>query len=75
MRLAHVSEPGLPIYTPEAKDIDLALYLELLVPEQSKYTGLARDNEMTKLIYVDREKGCRRSDGTPQCPCRREVGG
>jgi Protein of unknown function (DUF1329) len=38
MRLAHVSEPGLPIYTPEAKDIDIALYLELTEPEQSKYT-------------------------------------
>ncbi len=38
MRLAHVTEPGLPIYTPEAKDIDLALYLELTEPEQSKYT-------------------------------------
>ena len=38
MRLAHVSEPGLPIYTPEAKDIDLALYLEVTEPEQSKYT-------------------------------------
>ena len=38
MRLAHVSEPGLPIYTPEAKDIDIALYLEIIEPEQSKYT-------------------------------------
>jgi hypothetical protein len=38
MRLAHVSEPGLPIYTPEAKDIDLGLYLEVTQPEQSKYT-------------------------------------
>jgi Protein of unknown function (DUF1329) len=38
MRLAHVSEPGLPIYTPEAKDIDIALYLEITEPEQSKYT-------------------------------------
>src|ERR1700680_4173740 len=38
MRLSHVSEPGLPIYTPEAKDIDIALYLEVTEPEQSKYT-------------------------------------
>jgi hypothetical protein len=38
MRLAHVTEPGLPIYTPEAKDIDLALYTEISRPEQSKYT-------------------------------------
>jgi hypothetical protein len=38
MRLAHVSERGLPIYTPEAKDIDIALYLEITEPEQSKYT-------------------------------------
>jgi hypothetical protein len=38
MRLAHVSEPGLPIYTPEAKDIDISLYLEIIEPEQSKYT-------------------------------------
>ena len=38
MRLGHVSEPGLPIYTPEAPDTDLALYLEVTEPEQSKYT-------------------------------------
>jgi uncharacterized protein DUF1329 len=38
MRLSHVSEPGLPIFTPEAKDIDIALYLEVTEPEQSKYT-------------------------------------
>jgi len=38
MRLSHVSEPGLPIYTPEAKDIDISLYLELIEPERSKYT-------------------------------------
>ncbi len=38
MRLGHVSEPGLPIYTPEAPNIDLALYLEVTEPEQSKYT-------------------------------------
>jgi hypothetical protein len=38
MRLAHVSEPGLPIYTPEAKDVELGLYLEIVEPEQSKYT-------------------------------------
>jgi uncharacterized protein DUF1329 len=39
MRLAHVNEPGLPIYTPEAKDVDLALYTEVISPEQSKYTA------------------------------------
>jgi len=39
MRLSHVSEPGLPIYTPEAKDIDIALYTETLLPEQAKYTA------------------------------------
>jgi len=38
MRLGHVSEPGLPIYTPEAPNVDLALYLEVTEPEQSKYT-------------------------------------
>jgi hypothetical protein len=38
MRLGHVSEPGVPIYTPEAPDTDLALYLEVTEPEQSKYT-------------------------------------
>jgi hypothetical protein len=38
MRLAHVSEPGLPIYTPEAKGIDISFYSEILEPEQSKYT-------------------------------------
>jgi hypothetical protein len=38
MRLGHVSEPGQPIYTPEAKDVDLALYTEVIRPEQSKYT-------------------------------------
>jgi Protein of unknown function (DUF1329) len=38
MRLGHVSEPGQPIYTPEAKDVDLALYSEVIRPEQSKYT-------------------------------------
>jgi uncharacterized protein DUF1329 len=38
MRLGHVSEPGQPIYTPEAKDVDLALYTEIILPEQSKYT-------------------------------------
>jgi hypothetical protein len=37
-RLGHVSEPGLPIYTPQAPDTDLALYLEVTEPEQSKYT-------------------------------------
>jgi hypothetical protein len=39
MRLAHVNEPGLPIYTPEAQNIDLALYTEIISPEQSKYTA------------------------------------
>jgi Protein of unknown function (DUF1329) len=38
MRLGHVSEPGLPIYTPGASDIDLTLYSEVRQPEQSKYT-------------------------------------
>jgi hypothetical protein len=38
MRLAHVSEPGLPITTPDAKDVELGLYLEVTEPEQSKYT-------------------------------------
>jgi len=38
MRLGHTSEPGQPIYTPEAKDVDLALYIEIIRPEQSKYT-------------------------------------
>ena len=37
-RLGHVSEPGLPIYTPEAPNEDLALYLAVEAPEQSKYT-------------------------------------
>jgi len=37
-RLGHVSEPGLPIYTPEAPNVDLALYTEITQPEQSKYT-------------------------------------
>ena len=37
-RLGHVSEPGLPIYTPEAPNMDLALYTEVTAPEQSKYT-------------------------------------
>jgi hypothetical protein len=37
MRLAHVSEPGLPLYVPEAKDVELGLYLEVTQPEQSKY--------------------------------------
>src|ERR1700676_1498287 len=38
MRRGHVSNPGQPIYTPEAKDVDLALYTEIILPEQSKYT-------------------------------------
>jgi uncharacterized protein DUF1329 len=38
MRLGHVSDPGQPIYTAEAKDVDLALYTEVIRPEQSKYT-------------------------------------
>src|SRR3984893_1069177 len=38
MRLAHVSEPGQPINIPEAKDVELGLYLEVVQPEQSKYT-------------------------------------
>jgi Protein of unknown function (DUF1329) len=37
-RLGHLSEPGLPIFTPEAPNIDLALYTEIVAPEQSKYT-------------------------------------
>jgi uncharacterized protein DUF1329 len=37
-RLGHVSEPGLPIYTPQAPNVDLALYSEVRAPEQSKYT-------------------------------------
>jgi hypothetical protein len=37
-RLGHVSEPGLPIYTPGAPNVDLALYTEVTQPEQSKYT-------------------------------------
>jgi Protein of unknown function (DUF1329) len=37
-RLGHVSEPGLPIYTPQAPNEDLALYLAVEAPEQSKYT-------------------------------------
>ena len=27
-RLGHVSEPGLPIYTPEAPNVELAYYLK-----------------------------------------------
>jgi Protein of unknown function (DUF1329) len=37
-RLGHVSEPGLPIYTPEAPNVDRAFYTEVTEPEQSKYT-------------------------------------
>ena len=47
MRLGHVSEPGQPIYTPEAKDVDLALYTEIILPEQSKYDILERDQRRT----------------------------
>src|ERR1700676_817794 len=38
MRLGHTSDSGQPIYNPEAKDVDLTLYTEVLAPEQSKYT-------------------------------------
>jgi hypothetical protein len=38
MQLGHVSDPGQPIYTPQAKGIDQAQYVEVLEPEQSKYT-------------------------------------
>jgi Protein of unknown function (DUF1329) len=37
-RKVHVSEPGLPIYTPGAPNVDLALYAAVTAPEQSKYT-------------------------------------
>jgi hypothetical protein len=37
-RLAHLSEPGLPIYDPTQPATDIALYIEVIAPEQSKYT-------------------------------------
>jgi Protein of unknown function (DUF1329) len=39
MRLGHASEPGVPIYDPIAKNIDYAIYSEIISPEQSKYTA------------------------------------
>src|SRR3984893_16357483 len=38
LRLGHVSEPGLPIYTPGANQEDTVQYLSVTEPEQSKYT-------------------------------------
>jgi Protein of unknown function (DUF1329) len=39
MRLGHASEPGVPIYEPQAPNIDYAIYSEVISPEQAKYSA------------------------------------
>jgi hypothetical protein len=37
-RLGHISEPDEPIYNKDVPDLDFAQYVEIRLPEQSKYT-------------------------------------
>jgi len=38
-KLSHVSEPDVPIYDTTEPEVDFALYDELILPEESKYTA------------------------------------
>jgi hypothetical protein len=39
-RMAHISDPGQPIYEPKAPNADFVQYAEEITPEQAKYTAI-----------------------------------
>ena len=72
-RMAHISDPGQPIYEPRTPDSDFVQYAEEITPEQAKYTTILsiwpRDlrKEINTYVFIPSLRRTLRLSTTARC--------